>query len=1125
MQKSFLRLLTYVAITALIATFNTRALAQVTTSGLTGIVRGADGNPVSGAKVVAVYTPTNATFTDFTNSTGRYSFRALPVGGPYTVTSSAAGFTDNTVNSLNGEEITTQLGSDLEVNLTIKSDVLQLEKFVASGTRTELDSKAQGASALVTREQIEVKATTQRSFADLVSATPQITLRSLSGDREEAQITALGQNNRYNSIMIDGNRINDQFGLNATGLASFFNPISLETVEQFSVLTGTPDVRYSGFTGATINFVTKSGTNDFHGSAYYIFSGDHLAGVQMQGPDARTLVQSGVKVVPKLERTSKGLTFGGPLWKDHVFFFLNWEKFERIGAPNQAGLPTVNAADLALINARVAAISKINYGTLGGNANSVANEEKKLLKLDWQINSQHRLSARYSTTEGQVPQFGSFTTTSAGTGLDVSPNSAVGGAATAFDSHFYAQTRKEKSLSGTLTSQWTPDLTTELRWSRVKQDQYTPTAVTGPEIDIFGVTGTNQGGATVTNGVVVLGTERFRHGNQINVDTKNYSADADYQRNNVTYSLGVSVEDNSYYNLFRQFSYGVFNYASPAAFAADTPISFQRNFTDLAIKGSYADISQYTQSGIYGKFKWDASNRLKVEGGVRLDRSSSNTVPAFNQQFLTDTGMRNDGTIDGALDVSPRIGFNYSLDDERKTQVRGTAGYFVGRAPWVFWSNSYGNTGAGTFTSLTIPTGGLTGYLTNTFDPANPYGTATQTGSSRAEIDLADSQMHMPSLWRGNVGVDRKLSFLNSVVSVDITYSINDETLFIRNDNLKIKGTAADGRTYFFGNPSTLANAKYANYTNIYHLSNVEAGKSTYATVKWDRPMKDQWSFSVAYTRGRATEAQASGQTTASGMWQRNAVFNQGNVETGISDFEIKDRFQAAVARQFTFFPKAKSTISLYYEGRTGSPYSYAYANDLNLDGMAGNDLVSVPSSATDARFDFSGMTTDQVTKYLGFFNNLSKYAGGYAPKNVFFQPWVNRLDLRVSQEIPLHFRTAKLRLELDFTNFGNFISKKIFDYVERAPSTVNDVFDRRLISAAQITSAGLIQPQLFTANFRNTTTGATTSAGVYNNNPVTPPAGTTLTSTTNALTAPSDFLIDNTMSRWRIQIAAKLSF
>lgn len=1092
MQKSFIKSLIIAVVTALAVTLSPLATAQIVSSGMTGIVRGSDGKALAGAVVTAVHTPTNATFTATTNTSGRYSFRGLPVGGPYTVTAKSTGLADATLS-----DVTTELGSDIEVGLTLKSDVVELEKFVIAGDSTELNASEQGTSNLFTRETIETKGSTQRSFADLVSTSPQVTLRSLSGDREEAQITALGQNNRYNSIMIDGNRINDQFGLNATGLASFFNPISFETIEQFNVITGTADVRYSGFTGATVNFVTKSGTNEFKGAAYYEFSGDHLAGLQMQGPDARTLVQSGVKVVPKLERTRKGFTLGGPIWKDHLFFFLNWEKFERIGAPNQAGLPTVDSADLATINQRVSQITKVDLGSPGGNANSIADEEKKLAKLDWQISQNHRMTARYSTTEGQVPQFGSFTTTSFGSGLN--NNSAfsnlVGGAATSFDSHFYAQTREEKSLSAALFSNWTPDFSTEVKWSNVKQDQYTPTASIAPEIRIFGVKGVNQGGAAITNGVVVLGTERFRHGNEINVETKNYSLNADYHHNNITYSAGLDREENDYRNLFRQFSYGVFDFATPADFLADNPRFFQRNFTDLALKGDYAELSQYTQTGLYAKAKWDYSHRLNITAGIRYDIASSDSKPTFNQQFLTDTGMRNDGTIDGASEIAPRIGFNWSLDEDRNTQLRGTAGYFVGRAPWVFFSNSYGNTGAGTFSSLALPTGGLTGYLANSFDSAKPYGTATQTGSSRAEINLSDDGIHMPSLWRFNLGLDRKIEFFGkSTVSVDIVHSINDHTFFITNDNLKVAGTAADGRVYFAGNPSTVANARYSNYTNIFHLRNVEAGESTYFTVQLDRPVRNKWGFNVSFTRGKATEAQASGQTTASGMWQRNAVFNQSTqdnvvVETGRSDFEVRNRVQARFIRQFEFVKKWRTTASLYYEGRTGSPYSFAYSSDLNNDGFAGNDLFAVPTGPSDARFDFSGLSQTQVDQMFAFIESsgLSKYAGSYAPKNAFYQPWVNRLDLKLTQDVPLHFRTAKLRLELDFTNFGTLISKELFNYVERAPSAVNDVFERRILgNAAIVTATGKIRPTSFQTN---------------------------------------DFLVDNTMSRWRVQVAAKLEF
>ncbi|MBI3885927.1 MAG: TonB-dependent receptor [Opitutae bacterium] len=1034
MHKSLLKSLLFAALAVVALTLTPLSFAQVVTSGMTGTVKTADGKPVSGASVTAVHTTTNTTFRTTTNADGRFSFRSLPVGGTFSVTTKADGFNADTQT-----DIETQLGNDIDVNVTLRSDVVKLEAFVVSAEKNSLDSNAQGASALLTRDQIEIKASTQRSL----------------------------------------------------GLTSFFNPLAIEAIEQISTISRTADVRYSGFTGAAFNVVTKSGTNELHGAAYYIFSGDHLFGRQTQGPDARTLVQTGAKVIPHLERTTKGLTLGGPIWKDHLFFFIDWEKFERIGAPNQAGLPAIDPAAKALIDSRIAQISRVSFGNVGGNNNSFANDEKRLFKVDWNISDRHQMSASYFTTEGQVPQFGNFTTTSFGAGLN--NNSAfanlVGGPATAYESHFFAQTRKEKSYSVQVNSHWTPDFTTEVKYSHVNQDQSTPTASVAPEIRIFGVAGTNQANAPIANGVVVLGTERFRQGNQINVETKNYSANADYQRGNVTFSAGFDMEDNSFFNLFRQFSFGVFDFASPTDFLNNNPRFFTRNFTDLSIKGSFADISQWTQTGFYGKIKWDASDRLRIDAGLRYDLSSSSTRPTFNQQFFTDTGQRNDGTIDGATDFSPRVGFNWSVDEDRKTQIRGTAGYFLGRAPWVFWSNSYGNTGAGTFTVNTLPTGGLTGYLANNFDPANPSGTAPQTPGARAEVDLADDKMHLPSQWSFNLAVDHKLDFLSSTVTAELVYDINDNQLFITNDNLKVKGTAADGRVFFFGNPNTPANAKFPNFTNIFHLRNVKAGESTYATLRWTRPMKQRWAFDIAYTRGRNTEAQASGQTTASGMWQRNAVFNQDQVENGRSDFEVRDLVQAYVARQFEFVKKWRTTVSLYYEGRTGSPYSFAYSSDLNQDGMPGNDLVSVPTDLSDSRFDFSGLSATQQAAMLAFFQSsgLNKFAGGHAPKNSFYQPWVNRLDLKFKQDVPLHYRKAKLSLELDFTNFGTFLSQSLFNYVERAPSTINDVFERRLLGNATIdNTTGKIRVTSFQT---------------------------------------SDFLIDNTQSRWRIQVAARLTF
>jgi len=1061
-------------------------VAQVTTGSMSGLVRSNDGSALAGATVLAVFTPTNARYSGTTASDGSFHLSGLPVGGPWKISVAASGFEPQTLG-----DVSTQLGRDISLDFVVRSEVLQLDKLVVAGSRSQLDAGAMGSAQVLDSTVLLNKATARRSLNELVSASPAVTLRAINSGtgREDAMITAAGQNNRFNSWMIDGNRINDSFGLYESGTLAFFNPLSIDSLEQISVQLSPYDTRYSGFTGATINMVTKSGTNEVHGEMYYILNKDHFLGLRLQSPNPSNLVNDGSRVIPHLDQTTKGLFVGGPLWKDHLFFFINYEKHDRNNAPSSSGLASVASGDLALIQQRIQQITKVNYGQPGSGAGIKGNDEKSLVKIDWQINNDHRFTARYSSTEGKVPLYGSLTATSFGNGLNNSALAGLSGtAATAFDSHFYAQQRKEKNLSAQLLSQWSPDFKTDLSWSQVKQDQYTPVNVVAPEIDIFGVTGVNQAGTTITNGVVVLGSERFRHGNIIHVKTNNYTATAEYRLGTLTFSGGADIALNDYYNLFRSFSYGVFNYASPTDFLNDTPRFFQRNFTDLALKKDYADISNWEQHGVFGNMRWNPTPRFEATAGLRYDWSTSNTSPVFNQQFLTDTGMRNDGTVDGAHEYSPRAGFNWALDRERRTQVRGGIGYFVGRAPWVWWSNSYGNTGLGTFTSSALPTGGLTGYLSS-FDPANPMGTATQTGTSRAEIDLADAGTHMPALWRGNLTAERRLPLLDSVVSLDLVHSINDRSLFLTNDNLKPLGVAADGRTYFYGSPATAANALYPNYTNIYHLHNVRAGKSTYATASWARPLKNSWSYLLAYTRGRSTEAQNNGNTTASGGMS-TMVFNANKVEVGTSDFEVRDRLQALLTRQFEIFGKSKTSLSLYYEGRSGNPFSYTFANDMNRDGVSGNDLLSVPSGPSDARFDFTGMSQAQQDALFAYIQStgLSAYAGSYAPKNVYREHWINRLDLSFKQEIPLHWN-ARLKLFADFVNFGTFLARNLFNYTERTLLNSNDTFDHVNVGTGTIdTATGKIKMTSFT-----------TPTGVM--------------------------VIDNQASRWRVQVGAALEF
>jgi hypothetical protein len=347
----------------------------------------------------------------------------------------------------------------------------------------------------------------------------------------------------------------------------------------------------------------------------------------------------------------------------------------------------------------------------------------------------------------------------------------------------------------------------------------------------------------------------------------------------------------------------------------------------------------------------------------------------------------------------------------------------------------------------------------------------------------------MPASWSANLAVDQKVGFLDTIISAEIVHSKVDTALFVTNENLRPTTVGADGRQRFAGNPSTLANARFAGYTALIHVQNTDVGESTYATVQWSRPMKNRWGFDLSYTRGKSTEAQSIGQTTAGGQWFRNAIFNQNVVEEGTSDFETKNRVQLSLARKFEFIKKAPTTASIYYEGRTGQPYSWVFSGDLNGDGVSFNDRVAVPTDISDPRFNFGAMPQAERDAFFAFIESsgLGAYAGGVAPKNASVEPWVNRLDLKLTQEVPIR-GPAKLILGLDFINFGSFLSKSTFGYTEISPFLSNGVFrTRTLTTAASYDSAGRIQPRF--------------------------------------ASQPVGFNVSNEMSRWRIQLTARLLF
>jgi hypothetical protein len=1102
---------------ALLFAFAGTAFGQgVTTSALSGFVRDTSGKPVANVNVTTVHVPTNTTYTAETNETGHFSVTGIPVGGPYSIAVNDKAYS---MTPLSG--VQTQLGETTDVLLVAaprSGEVVQMEKFEVKGSVADLDAAAAGSGTVLSTRRIQAQPTVNRSFADLMKTNPFVTLRS--GE----QATALGANSRMNSILLDGAKINDSFGLNSSGLFALRNPFSLDAVEQVSIQLTPYDVRQSGFTGLLMNVVSKSGTNDFHGSGYFLFTDANWQGKDITGTskDVRQ---------PLKERTY-GFTLGGPIWKDHVFFFVNWEKFFQDRSPTVPQF-TPDAAFLSAVQARIAALpGKPDLGAFGGLPTNRLSDSKKLIKLDWNIVRGHRLSLRYSETIGNQPNTGSLNASSFSqpatiTGQPTSfPNTI-----TALSSNFFTIPSKEKVWAGQLHSNWTSDLKTQFQFSQTKQNGLRETPSIFPEVRIFNVPVAN---STVNSGDALrFGTEISSMGNGIITKTQTYGGSADYNWRTYTFTLGGDHEKSEYTNYFRQGSYGVFDYNNLADFQADLPFGFQRAVVQTGLP--IADVSAFTQTGAFAQAKWTPNSRFNATLGLRIDYLGAPIAVPYNAGFQSAFGITNAGTMDGTSIPQPRLSMNYALDEERMTQVRGGIGVFMGRNPWVWVSNSYGNFGLGRFAvtrtttagtaSVSVPT--LAQYLGGTFaetdpafkfDPAAPIGSTTSAPPAATQvINLMKPGLKLPTYQRANLAIDRKLPFLNAVASIEYIDTRYLSALFVQNLNLAPASVGVDGRQIFAGSASTAP--RVAGYGNVIMTRNVHAGASQAVGISLERAMKDGWAYTLAYTHTHATEAQTLNSSTANSNWQFNAVFNMGNVEVARSDYGADNRVQASISKEFRFAKSFLTTVSLYYEGRTGMPYSYVYSNDLNKDGLNANDLIAVPSSLNDPRFDFSGLTAAQQTAYMDYIQSsgLVAFAGSHTVRNAFSTPWQNRLDLRVVQEIPgpnIRFaRNAKFEVFADFLNFGYWLNDSLFNSIDLLNQTPSNGGQVRSLGSATYGTDGRIKPSFVD--------GSTTVLSLNANNQLT--FGTDVPK--EVTTSSSVIRATNGESRWRIQAGVRMRF
>lgn len=999
----------------------TRVGAQgVTSSSLGGVVTDASGNPVVGAQVTAVETKSGTRYETVTRGGGRWDIANVLAGGPYRVTASANGQTK----SRGG--IFTELSQTSDVNLqlgpgaapsattttTTTTEGAETERVIVQGTAVEdlYSSDRSGTSTYVDRKEIQNLPTITRSLNDYIRLTPQISTLGRQG------ASAAGQNNRSNNIQIDGATISDAFGLATAGGGTgapteSAEPISLDNISQFRVNIAPFDVRESNFSGASINGITRSGDNKFHGSAYGFWRDENLTG---DGPPAR-------QPIAAFHENTYGAWLSGPIFKDILFFVLSYEG-KRATVPINGDTSKFtphftgdgSTADTSIQH--IIDITRNQYGfdpgSIGPESTTI-NDDKYFLKLDWNVLPGHHASLTYNHVDG-TNQFG----LARGTTYDL-------------HSRQYTKPIHFDSLSVQIFDNWNPALSTESIFV------YNNTSAERVPNGIFPQVIVHE-----TYGDVRFGSEQFSQENFLNQEVVSETFNANYFLGNHQFTIGTSDELLEFKNKFLRDFFGAYDFR--AAFGNTATENYRRGqpsnyaVTFPTVPGSIPITEvRLWDLGFYAQDKWKIFPNFNLTYGVRFDTHIFPDDPLFNPTFAARFPGRSTNQIDNDLVIGPRIGFNWDVFNNKSTQVRGGTGIFGTRTLGVLYTNQYGGTGVDfQRVSANINTAQPGFFTGNVNNPPAPPGT---TGRSLPpEIDLNDHDFETPSIWRSSLALDQKLPG-GVIFTLEGLYGKNLEAVTERNLNLGIPtGFRAEEHAHrptFGGIPGVSFNgtnssgfARDPHFDRIILLANTHSGYSYNITGQLERPDPgDGWYWKAAYTYGRATDVNSTTSSQAASNFGFNPVAGNPNIDVlSTSDFELRHRFLAVLTYTFALKKGWDTTIGTVYEGASGHPYSVLYNGDVNGDGQFSNDLIYVPTGLNDPIFQKWGSTATQTAaqnfaaynRYIDNNDFLSKYRGRIAPRNGGRDPWINRMDLHLSQHIPVKWVWADLTCDiLNFTN------------------------------------------------------------------------------------------------------------
>lgn len=1031
MSKHF-KILNFFLSVLVVSIFSATAIAQVTTSEITGSVVDQNGAAVSGATVTAVHGPSGTKYTTVTNGQGRYTLPALRVGGPYVVTVAHSGFTEQ-----KREGITIGLGNATTVDIALGVAEVGAEVTVTSDTT--FNEARTGAATNVSREVIQALPSFNRSILDFTRLAPQ------AGSNG----SFAGQDNRMNNITVDGSYFNNSFGLRALpGQTSGVSPIALDAIEEVQLNIAPYDVRQANFTGAGVNTITRSGTNDYKGSFYYLWRNPGLVGKEA---GTNTFNPGNFKY------RNYGFTVGGPIpffnfgdgandkWyttgKDKLFFFFSYEDektstagttFRARSAGETAGgnVTRVLKSDLDSLSSFLK--SKFGYETGPYEGYSFTTPGKKYLgRADYNINDRNKVNFRYlqldSSTDNPLSSSSSL-----GFGR---PNNSIN--FLSFQNSTYAILENIRSYQGEWTSLFTPTISNSLLLGWTKQDESR-----GYKGEIFPFVDILEGGQTYTS----FGFEPFTPNNELRYKTFQVQDNLTFYRGKHTFTTGVSYEHYRSENVFFPGSQSAYVYNSLQDFYDDANRTrtvnlrrFQVRYSNVPGLDKPVQPLEVDYVGFYGQDVWKIRDNLSLTLGIRGDTPFFGDTGFTNPQANALTFRGADGQPakyetqklpDPAVLWSPRLGFNWSPFKSQRLQVRGGTGVFTGKPAYVWISNQIGNNGI------------LTGFtqVDNTtaypfFADVDHYKPTTVTGAPAAtyELNFTEPNFRFPQIWRSNIGADVRVP-LGLVANAEFIYSRDVNGMYYINANLPAPSTAFTG-------PDTrprwrAGNRIFSNISGAYVLQNQSSGKSWNAAFSLEKPYSKGFYGKLGYSYGESRNLFDPG-SIASGSWTSNQHHGDpNNPSMGFSQYSPGHRFFGTASYHIDYFKFGATSISAFLESRTWGNTSFTFSGDLNGDASTNNDLIYIPRDKSEMNFQpytASGTTftvaqqQDAFDQFIEASSYLSKHRGEYAERSAAFLPMITRVDLSLSQEF--YFKTMGRKHRFQFSasvlNFGNLLNHK----------------------------------------------------------------------------------------------------